>query len=84
MKEMAIAEIMNEKLLERPEYLDDLDEEIISMIDHEGRIMLQELKRRLPEHRYQKLWKRVRTLGDWGYIKIGMARNRVICLSVEA
>jgi hypothetical protein len=81
---MAIAETMNANTVEQPEYLDDLDEEIKSVVDHQGRIMLYNLARLFPEHQYQKIWTRSKKLAEWGFIRIGRARRNLICFSIEA
>jgi predicted transcriptional regulator len=73
---MATAEIVQHVVL------DDLDDAIVSTINAEGPIMLQELAHRLPKCGYTKLWYRLRSLEKWGLIRTGNKRRQVVCFAI--
>jgi hypothetical protein len=63
---------------------DELDEAIVDAITTVGEVPLQMLVHScFPEYNYQKIWRRVRSLNEWGLIRTGDRRGKVICFSKE-
>ena len=78
---MATAELV---LNESHPLLDDFDETILSIITEAGRISLQALLLHFPDRHYSTLKYRVRTLSDWGVIRIAKARRgKLICFATH-
>jgi hypothetical protein len=80
---MAIAKVIRQEM---PSVLllDELDDSIINTVGTVGEIPLKTLAHSLPEHQYQKIARRVRSLSDWGLIQTGNRRGQVVCFPIRS